>query len=118
VIEFAARRRLHLANDIVDAFVVEIQTDDRLAGVRRFRLFDDPQGGMRRGELDDAIRSGSSTQHANTVAPWLCCAELRITYLDGDLYFFASPDAACSELTEATVAIIPHRYAPNLTKPH
>jgi len=41
-----------------------------------------------------------------------------ITYLDGDLYFFASPEAVYSELTEATVAIIPHRYAPNLTKRH
>jgi hypothetical protein len=41
-----------------------------------------------------------------------------ITYLDGDLYFFASPDAVYSELAEATVAIIPHRYASNLTKRH
>lgn len=41
-----------------------------------------------------------------------------ITYLDGDLYFFASPDAVYDELTGATVAIIPHRYAPNLTKRH
>ena len=34
-----------------------------------------------------------------------------ITYLDGDLYFFASPEAVYEELTEASVAIIPHRYA-------
>ena len=39
-----------------------------------------------------------------------------ITYLDGDLYFFASPEAVYSELGSAAVAIIPHRYAPNLTK--
>ena len=39
-----------------------------------------------------------------------------ITYLDGDLYFFASPEAVYGELAEATVAIIPHRYAPNLTR--
>ena len=39
-----------------------------------------------------------------------------VTYLDGDLYFFASPEAVYAELTGATVAIIPHRYAPNLEK--
>jgi hypothetical protein len=37
-----------------------------------------------------------------------------VTYLDGDLYFFASPDAVYDELNDAAVAIIPHRYAPNL----
>src|SRR4051794_25085594 len=39
-----------------------------------------------------------------------------VTYLDGDLYFFASPEAIYNELGDATVAIIPHRYAPNLAK--
>jgi hypothetical protein len=39
-----------------------------------------------------------------------------VTYLDGDLYFFASPDAVYDELQEASVAIIPHRYAANLAK--
>jgi hypothetical protein len=39
-----------------------------------------------------------------------------ITYLDGDLYFYASPDAVYDELVEAMVAIIPHRYAPNLAR--
>lgn len=41
-----------------------------------------------------------------------------VTYLDGDLYFFASPDNVFGELAQAAVAIIPHRYAPNLTKRH
>jgi hypothetical protein len=33
-----------------------------------------------------------------------------VTYLDSDLFFFASPDAVYEELREAAVAIIPHRY--------
>jgi hypothetical protein len=37
-----------------------------------------------------------------------------ITYLDGDLYFFASPAPIYDELREASAAIIPHRYAPNI----
>jgi hypothetical protein len=39
-----------------------------------------------------------------------------VTYLDGDLYFFASPEVIYSELQDATIAVIPHRYAPNLEK--
>jgi hypothetical protein len=33
-----------------------------------------------------------------------------VTYLDGDLFFFDSPDVIYSELHDAAVAIIPHRY--------
>jgi YHS domain-containing protein len=44
-----------------------------------------------------------------TAAEW-------ITYLDGDLYFFASPDPIYGELSNAAAAIIPHRFAPNLRK--
>ena len=39
-----------------------------------------------------------------------------VTYLDGDLYFFASPEVVYDELKDAAVAIIPHRYAPNLER--
>src|SRR3954447_1256712 len=31
-----------------------------------------------------------------------------VTYLDGDLYFFESPEAIYAELQDASVAIIPH----------
>ena len=34
-----------------------------------------------------------------------------MTYLDGDLFFFASPETIYAELQDAAVAIIPHRYA-------
>src|SRR6195256_5084292 len=33
-----------------------------------------------------------------------------VIYLDGDLYFFGSPEPIYSELQDAAVAIIPHRY--------
>jgi hypothetical protein len=39
-----------------------------------------------------------------------------VSYLDGDLYFFASPEPIYDELREASVAIFPHRYAPNTSK--
>src|SRR4051812_22868161 len=39
-----------------------------------------------------------------------------VTYLDGDLYFFASPDAIYQELEDASVAIIPHRYPQKLAR--
>ena len=38
-----------------------------------------------------------------------------MTYLDGDLYFFASPEPIYGELARCRrSAIIPHRYAPNI----
>jgi hypothetical protein len=33
-----------------------------------------------------------------------------VTYLDGDLYFYSSPDLLYAELGEDSVSIIPHRY--------
>jgi hypothetical protein len=37
-----------------------------------------------------------------------------VTYLDGDLFFFESPEAIYEELQGAAIAIIPHRYAANI----
>jgi len=37
-----------------------------------------------------------------------------VTYLDGDLYFYASPEAIYDELRGASIAIVPHRYATNI----
>jgi hypothetical protein len=39
-----------------------------------------------------------------------------VTYLDGDLYFFESPDAIFDELQNAAIAIIPHRYTPEMAR--
>jgi hypothetical protein len=39
-----------------------------------------------------------------------------VTYLDGDLFFFASPEVIYDELHDAAVAIIPHRYPPKLAR--
>src|SRR6185437_13537892 len=39
-----------------------------------------------------------------------------VTYLDGDLYFFASPDPIYDELRDASVAISPHRFAAKIKR--
>lgn len=39
-----------------------------------------------------------------------------VTYLDGDLFFYSSPEAIYSELEDASVAIIPHRYPARLQR--
>jgi hypothetical protein len=41
-----------------------------------------------------------------------------VTYLDGDLFFYSSPEAIYDELGDATVAIVPHRYTPKLVRLH
>jgi hypothetical protein len=39
-----------------------------------------------------------------------------VTYLDGDLFFFESPEAIYRELRDAAVAIIPHRYPAKIAR--
>jgi hypothetical protein len=39
-----------------------------------------------------------------------------VTYLDGDLYFFASPEPIYREIQDAAVAIIPHRYPAKIAR--
>lgn len=39
-----------------------------------------------------------------------------VTYLDGDLFFFESPEAIYRELRDASVAIIPHRYPARIAR--
>jgi len=39
-----------------------------------------------------------------------------VTYLDGDLFFFAPPETIYGELRGAAAAIIPHRYTAKLAK--
>jgi hypothetical protein len=43
-LEFAARGRLQLANDIDGVLVVEIEAGDGVVGFRNLRLFNDPEG--------------------------------------------------------------------------
>src|SRR5450631_664031 len=38
-----------------------------------------------------------------------------VTYLDSDLFFFTSPDPIYSEMKDAAVGIIPHRFTKRLT---
>ncbi|MFH1619008.1 MAG: glycosyl transferase [bacterium] len=37
-----------------------------------------------------------------------------LTYVDSDLYFFSSPEPVFEEMADASIAITPHRFAPNL----
>jgi hypothetical protein len=74
-------------------------------------------------ELAATRPTRSMVEYYFTCSPaWILYVQARepeaewITYLDGDLYFFASPQAIYEELKNASVAIIPHRYAPNLEK--
>ena len=39
-----------------------------------------------------------------------------VTYLDGDLFFFESPEAIYRELRDASVAIIPHRFTARVAR--
>jgi hypothetical protein len=39
-----------------------------------------------------------------------------VTYLDGDLFFFGSPETIFGELENAAFGIIPHRYTPELER--
>jgi putative methyltransferase (TIGR04325 family) len=41
-------------------------------------------------------------------------ADSLVTYLDADLYFFSSPEPIFAELGAQSVAIIPHRFPPDL----
>ncbi|MFH1618321.1 MAG: glycosyl transferase [bacterium] len=37
-----------------------------------------------------------------------------LTYVDSDLYFFSSPEPVFEEMAAASIAITPHRFAPNI----
>ncbi|MEA2940061.1 MAG: hypothetical protein QOD09_590 [Bradyrhizobium sp.] len=71
-----------------------------------------------------ATRAGrSAIEYYFTCTPaWMLFVLARetdaewVTYLDGDLFFFASPDIIYQELEQASVAIIPHRYPPGLAR--
>jgi hypothetical protein len=65
----------------------------------------------------------SIVEYYFTCSPaWMLYVQAReqgaewVTYLDGDLYFFTSPQSIYAELKDASVAIIPHRYAVNLER--
>jgi hypothetical protein len=71
-----------------------------------------------------ATRAGRSTiEYYFTCTPaWMLFVLARetaagwVTYLDGDLFFFESPEIIFRELKDASVAIIPHRYPPRLAR--
>jgi hypothetical protein len=67
--------------------------------------------------------SRSALEYFFTCSPaWMLFVRERepsaewITYLDGDLFFFDSPEAIYRELQGAAVAITPHRYTTKLSR--
>jgi hypothetical protein len=67
--------------------------------------------------------SRSTVEYYFTCTPaWMLFVKGReaeaewVTYLDGDLFFFASPEIIYDELQDAAVAIIPHRYTAKLAR--
>jgi len=71
-----------------------------------------------------ATRSGrSAIEYYFTCTPaWMLFVLERetgaewVTYLDGDLFFYASPETVYDELEDASIAIIPHRYTSKLQR--
>jgi len=73
-------------------------------------------------ELAAARADRSPIEYYFTCTPTLCRYILamrgggldRLTYLDADLYFFASPATVHDEAGDAPIAVIEHRYPPRL----
>lgn len=71
-----------------------------------------------------ATRAGrSAVEYYFTCTPaWMLFVLARepdaewVTYLDGDLFFYQSPEIIYEELKDASVAIIPHRYTLKLRR--
>jgi hypothetical protein len=71
-----------------------------------------------------ATRSGrSAIEYYFTCTPaWMLFVLERetgaewVTYLDGDLFFYDSPETIYDELGDASIAIIPHRYTSKLQR--
>jgi len=63
----------------------------------------------------------STVEYYFTCSPSLPLFVLRrhpevdlITYLDADLYFYADPEPIFDEIGDASIAIVPHRFAPRV----
>jgi len=92
-------------------------------GIRPVRLAEFERG-------DDALIAARNDGRTMIEYYFTCTASLIIfvmrmvpdakwvTYLDGDLWFFASPDCVYDEIGDASIAIIPHRYPPGLEAKH
>jgi SAM-dependent methyltransferase len=70
-------------------------------------------------ELAAVKPTRSRVEYCWTATPAICAHALarepeleRITYVDADLRFFADPAPVFAELRDASVAIVPHGYAP------
>ncbi len=68
-------------------------------------------------QLEMAKRNRNRVEYFYTCSPAICFYVLKnfrkvdlITYLDADLFFFSSPEPLFSELADASVGIIEHRF--------
>lgn len=114
--------RLHGGDFQLDVLCLDANTEallERLAlpGVKFFSL----------GELEKADGALASAKHNRswvefiwTLTPSLIQHSLRrqpdvdiVTYIDSDLFFFSSPEPIFEEMGEASVTVIPHRFAKN-----
>lgn len=72
-------------------------------------------------ELLDCKINRSPVEYYFTCTPYILLHTLNtleaasmVTYLDADLWFFSTPETVFSEIGDASVAIIPHRFPPDL----
>lgn len=88
-------------------------------GVRPIRLSDLEEAYP---ELTRVKRTRSLVEYYFTCTPVLICYLLEkiprgefLTYVDSDTFFFSDPELIFADLTSASVAITPHRFAPKLS---
>lgn len=74
---------------------------------------------QRHPQLLHAKANRNTVEYFFTLTPWVIQAALaacpdarRATYLDSDLYFFASPAPLWREINQAPVVMVEHRFAP------
>lgn len=100
----------------LDQVAFEVLSRIRLPHFRPIALKDFEKGDH---ELQKAKRTRSLVEYYFTCTPSLPLYILKnnpevdlITYLDSDVFFFASPSAIYEELAQRSIAITEHRYTP------
>jgi hypothetical protein len=115
--------RRHAGEFIFDVLCLDAETENLLkslapAGIRTFSLAEleaaDPA-------LVEAKGNRSWVEFIWTLTPSLIQRCLHrnpaadmVTYLDADLYFYSSPEPIFAEMADASVSVIPHRFATNV----
>jgi hypothetical protein len=97
---------LCLDDDVFEA--LEALDLDRVVPIREAEILD--------ADLARAKRSRSRREYYFTCKPWIYLYVIaaeptaqRVTYLDGDLYYFSDPTAVDEQIAGSSVALSPHR---------